>query len=151
LKYFDAKLRFAQPFLAKFKWTINWSLSPQGLKTRKVDSVASEEPREGRESNFMMLFVVAGKALERKKSPLRGYANSSWHHPYSFYCFGLSREPSSASFSHCILCSKFSLKMTATAMKQQLSIAIFLLEAIKYFPARNQSARCILLLEKTVF
>jgi len=24
-------LRFAQPFLAKFKWTINWSLSPQGL------------------------------------------------------------------------------------------------------------------------
>jgi len=25
-------LRFAQPFLAKFKWTINWSLSPQGLK-----------------------------------------------------------------------------------------------------------------------
>ena len=25
------KLRFAQPFLAKFKWTINWSLSPQGL------------------------------------------------------------------------------------------------------------------------
>ena len=110
------KLRFAQLFLAKFKLTTNWPLSPQGLnifeiyffywksslKTRKVDSVASEEPRKGRESNFMMLFVVAGKALERKKSPLRGYANSSWHHPYSFYCFGLSREPSSASFSHCI-------------------------------------------------
>jgi len=37
LKYFDAKLcfalklRFAQPFLAKFNWTINWLLSPQEL------------------------------------------------------------------------------------------------------------------------
>jgi len=26
-------LRFAQPFLAKFKLTTNWSLSPQGLNT----------------------------------------------------------------------------------------------------------------------
>ena len=24
--------RFAQPFLAKFQWTSNWSLTPQGLK-----------------------------------------------------------------------------------------------------------------------
>ncbi len=38
-KYFDGKLRFAflaslrsAIFSAKFKWTINWSLSPQGLK-----------------------------------------------------------------------------------------------------------------------
>jgi len=28
-------LRFAQPFLAKFKWTINWSLSPQGLNKQR--------------------------------------------------------------------------------------------------------------------
>jgi len=28
---FGTKLRFAQPFLAKLKWTINWSLSPQGF------------------------------------------------------------------------------------------------------------------------
>jgi len=31
---FDAKLRFAQPFLAKFKWTTNWSFSPQGLNSK---------------------------------------------------------------------------------------------------------------------
>jgi len=28
---FDAKLRFAQPFLAKLKWTIIWPFSSQGL------------------------------------------------------------------------------------------------------------------------
>jgi len=32
-------LRFAQPFLATFKWTINWSLSPQG-STMKHDDLS---------------------------------------------------------------------------------------------------------------
>jgi len=30
-RHFDAKLRSAQPFLAKFKGKINWSLNPSGL------------------------------------------------------------------------------------------------------------------------
>ena len=29
------QLRYAQPFLARFKWTTNWSLYPQGLKCQK--------------------------------------------------------------------------------------------------------------------
>jgi len=36
------KLRFAQPFLAKFKKTTNWSLSPQGLTfLRKNDKLVA--------------------------------------------------------------------------------------------------------------
>ena len=30
-------LRFAQPFIVTFKWTINWSLSPQGLSWRVLN------------------------------------------------------------------------------------------------------------------
>ena len=34
-RYIDGKLRFALPFLAKFKSTTNWSLYPQGLTEAK--------------------------------------------------------------------------------------------------------------------
>ena len=51
LRYFDAKLRYAllaslrSVFLAKFKWTNNWSIYPQGLKKLNLKVVPRSSKR----------------------------------------------------------------------------------------------------------
>ena len=50
-------LRFAQPFLAKFKWTINWSLSPQGLKpAKRFSSMISKINPISKTPSFVQFF-----------------------------------------------------------------------------------------------
>ena len=67
-------LRFAQPFLAKFKWTINWSLSPQGLG----DEIKEENPKKT-DINSIAHYTVAPVQSELVKLDLLEgtYLNSS--------------------------------------------------------------------------